>query len=1110
MRTGFKTIARMIGQRAWLGLIASLFLWATSAHGQTVSTIAGAFEGFVDGDNQVSQFHTPTSLALDGLGHLFVSDLGNNAIRVLRLSDNVVSTFTSGLAQPVALAFDLNTNLFVVQQGNGTLIRFDAFGNFRGTVIGGLAQPQAVTTDASGNVYVAESAGVVRRINTNGFVTGVYRTLGRSSAFRGVATTQEGRLVVSDAGVHVLWIFDGPGDNPRLLAGTINNIGFADGVPGIAKFYQPHQIARGPNNSIVVADRFNHRVRLVSCDGITRTLFGVDPSAWGTAPDDFPGWFDGPASVVESREPYGVAVASDGTVYDSEVYYHLVRAGTGFVFPPLCGGDTNTTGTNVVVPVPILTPNSGFFPNDVTVQITASNAPGFGPDVKLFYTLDGTEPTVNSPQVPIINGVGILRLPGPIDLASLKVKAFLGTASSPTVSAQPTVVPVPILTPNSGYYPMGVRISVTSTNGFPEGTLLFYTLNGTEPTTNSLPVEGVGNNRFITVRDSTIDLRSVRVKAFLGPNVGNTVSGQAVSFANLSIGGEVGIPAGINNNTFFAGIGSTIVIPVVANMKQGQSLRSLVFVAEVVAKGGAPRLENKAQLRFLPISTNDFVPVIAATTNTPTTLFSTINGPTNKLAVGFVGPSSGFAVTNFAAVAMLAVEIRPGPDSVGNQASEGDEYTIRISQISGTSDGVQTIVPLAAMAERTIQIKNIQYLVGDTSPGYWYNAGDFGNGALDNGDINNAVFASFGFHVPYDFTDVFDAMDAYPPDTETQVGGDGQIRFLDWQTILQRAVGFDPNNWFRIHTQDPGPEGRYLRALRATLAQQSLRRQSISIDSSTDSLAWDKQVILSSGVLENMWQGGSVSLPVIAKIQKGKTLSGMQFVAYVTGANGDPVVQPITFKAAPGIPAPTTGNVVPGVGTLKNGVFCTWNVGDFSPELSGTVTLGSVDFMMPANALSGHHYELYFEHADGAAGGTLQTSSQLDFDSLRGAVWINSSAATLPDNVSDEWKAHFFGRKDAPQAVGASDPDQDGLTNYEEYITGSDPTHADWRFRATAGVFTFRWAGETGVNYTIERSSDLKSWTPVGTHIPGADAFIEFKEDTGSSRTFFYQVRKEN
>ena len=60
--------------------------------------------------------------------------------------------------------------------------------------------------------------------------------------------------------------------------------------------------------------------------------------------------------------------------------------------------------------------------------------------------------------------------------------------------------------------------------------------------------------------------------------------------------------------------------------------------------------------------------------------------------------------------------------------------------------------------------------------------------------MNNALYASVGIRVPYIGSDIYSAMDAYPPE------GDDQITYLDWVTILDRAVGLDTNNYIRYHT----------------------------------------------------------------------------------------------------------------------------------------------------------------------------------------------------------------------------------------------------------------------------------------------------------------------
>src|SRR5690349_15096431 len=93
-----------------LGMVLWVLLWggATQVWAQpsgTVITIGGAFAGWADGNNEVSQFNTPTGLALDGGGNLYVADFGNNFVRKLRLSDDLVTTYAS-VFQPIGVAVD--------------------------------------------------------------------------------------------------------------------------------------------------------------------------------------------------------------------------------------------------------------------------------------------------------------------------------------------------------------------------------------------------------------------------------------------------------------------------------------------------------------------------------------------------------------------------------------------------------------------------------------------------------------------------------------------------------------------------------------------------------------------------------------------------------------------------------------------------------------------------------------------------------------------------------------------------------------------------------------------------------------------------------------------
>ena len=57
------------------------------------------------------------------------------------------------------------------------------------------------------------------------------------------------------------------------LAGS-GTSGFADGSGATANFHFPYDVAVKSNDVVVVADTFNHRIRLVATDGTVTTLAG--------------------------------------------------------------------------------------------------------------------------------------------------------------------------------------------------------------------------------------------------------------------------------------------------------------------------------------------------------------------------------------------------------------------------------------------------------------------------------------------------------------------------------------------------------------------------------------------------------------------------------------------------------------------------------------------------------------------------------------------------------------------------------------------------------------------------------------------------------------------
>jgi hypothetical protein len=132
---------------------------------------------------------------------------------------------------------------------------------------------------------------------------------------------------------------------------------------------------------------------------------------------------------------------------------------------------------------------------------------------------------------------------------------------------------------------MGQAITVTSTVAD-----VFYTLDGVEPTTNSLRLALTNNIGMIQWHETLRDLTSLRLKAIAGTNASVTVSGTPSSTSEI----------GITRN-LVAGIGSTVIIPLVVNLRTNDALRSSNFVSRLLRLLVLPRSSptNSVAFQFL-------------------------------------------------------------------------------------------------------------------------------------------------------------------------------------------------------------------------------------------------------------------------------------------------------------------------------------------------------------------------------------------------------------------------------------------------------------------------------------------------------------------------------
>jgi hypothetical protein len=94
-----------------------------------------------------------------------------------------------------------------------------------------------------------------------------------------------------------------------------------------------------------------------------------------------------------------------------------------------------------------------------------------------------------------------------------------------------------------------------------------------------------------------------------------------------------------------------------------------------------------------------------------------------------------------------------------------------------------------------------------------------------------------------------------------------------------------------------------------------------------------------------------------------------------------------------------------------------------------------------------------------------------------------------------------------------ADPDHDGLTNWQEWICGTNPTNALSALRMlsatpTSTNATVKWQSVAGVNYFLERSANLAApFTLLATNIVGQASTTSCADTNGTSTgPFFYRV----
>jgi sugar lactone lactonase YvrE len=299
-----------------------------------ITTVAGKSSSGSSGDGGLAssaKLYQPEGVAADSSSNIYIADCGNNKVRMISASTGYISTFagkgTAGysgdggaatsakLSGPCYLTFDASNNLYISDYGNNairmvtsagiiTTVAGDGTGNAGSSGDGGLAtsaelnQPSDTYVDSSGNLYIADttnnkirevvaSTGKIYTIAGTGSSgssgNGGLATSAKLNGPTGVTMDSAGNIYISDYYNNVVRKITVSTGIISLYAGT-GSTGYSGdgGAATSAKINEAGFGIMDGSNNFYFSDVDNARIRVVSAStGIITTIAGNGSESYG-------------------------------------------------------------------------------------------------------------------------------------------------------------------------------------------------------------------------------------------------------------------------------------------------------------------------------------------------------------------------------------------------------------------------------------------------------------------------------------------------------------------------------------------------------------------------------------------------------------------------------------------------------------------------------------------------------------------------------------------------------------------------------------------------------------------------------------------------------------
>jgi sugar lactone lactonase YvrE len=171
----------------------------------------------------------PQGVAVDSAGNIYIADTGNNRVVEVVTAAGVVNVLDTGsysLQLPYGVAADGAGNVYIADKGNNRVVKVTAAGTASVLSTGSytLNQPWSVATDSGNNVYIADT-GNNRVIEVTPAGTASVLNTGSTSLFRPwfVATDGVGNVYIAQMDISAVTMVN--------ASGAVSSLGFGSTYP---------------------------------------------------------------------------------------------------------------------------------------------------------------------------------------------------------------------------------------------------------------------------------------------------------------------------------------------------------------------------------------------------------------------------------------------------------------------------------------------------------------------------------------------------------------------------------------------------------------------------------------------------------------------------------------------------------------------------------------------------------------------------------------------------------------------------------------------------------------------------------------------------------------